>query len=124
MFIHLLFIYIFNLIYQLLIISDIQNFLSTKQELKRNNAIKYTFDRFNIYVPNWPSGGPLLIMNLGYLSKMNFTNNDISETQFKLAKLMLEMYEQLNITNDNFHQGTSSNVAVIDDDDIYVSLIT
>lgn len=77
-----------------------------------------------MFVPNWPSGGPLLLMNLKHLSELNFTNIDSSETQFKLAKLMLDMYEQLNITTDNFHQGTASNVAVIDNDDIYVSLIT
>lgn len=98
--------------------------MQTKHELQRNIAIKYSFDNFNVYVPSSPSGGPLLLMNLKHLSELNFTNLDPSETQFRLARLMLNMYEQLNITNDNFHQGTSSNVAVIDNDDIYVSLIT
>lgn len=91
----------------------------------QTQAIKSTFYHYNIYVPNIPSIGPVLLVNLQHIEQMNYTLSDIKKPEFvtMIADITEAVYESLNVSME-FHNGTSSNVAVIDMDEEYVSLIT
>lgn len=64
-------------------------------------------------------------MNLQDIKKYNFTQKDAIKPEFtyRIAETTQLIYEELNITK-KFHRGTSTNVAVIDLNDNYVSLVT
>lgn len=76
-------------------------------------------------MPNTPSIGPLLLVNLQDIKKYNFTEKDADKPEFvyRIAETTQIIYDELNVTR-KFHRGTSTNVAVIDLNDNYVSLVT
>lgn len=64
-------------------------------------------------------------MILQHIDHVNFTEADISKPEYvyRLGEIIQVAYAELNISS-KFHQGTSSNVAVIDMSDNYVSIVT
>lgn len=102
---------------------ELYSYIQQKQPIL-SQALKYTFNNYDIYVPNTPVGSSL-ISNLGEIEKFNFTKEDSIKPEYvyRLLETTYNTYTEQNIT-EHFHEGTSSNVAVIDLNDYYVSLIT
>lgn len=90
-----------------------------------SQAVKFTFNDYDVYIPNMPSIGPLLISNLKEIERYNFTKEDSAKPEYvyRLVATTQNTYAKQNIS-ERFHEGTSSNVAVIDLNDYYVSLVT
>ncbi|XP_044757715.1 scoloptoxin SSD14-like [Coccinella septempunctata] len=88
-------------------------------------AYKFTFNNYNIFVPNVPSIGPELAVVMKQIEKFKFTLEDTKKTRFfyKMAEIMQIVYRDFNIGL-KFHEGVSANVVAVDKDDNYVSLIT
>lgn len=86
---------------------------------------KSKFRNYNIYTPHVNSIGPFLTEALQINDKLNFTKEDISKPDFiyHIAEIARHFYEKTSV-NDVFHEGTISNVGVMDIDDTYVSLVT
>lgn len=84
-----------------------------------------TFNNFDIYAPNTPSVGPLFLTNMQQLEKFNFTKTDTLKNEYiyRVAQVTQKVYHYLNISG-TYHQGTSTNIAVMDLDDNYVSFTT
>lgn len=101
--------------------NELEEYISDKgfQILK---PIKTTFYNHNIYVPDNPTIGPFLLENLESIGNLNFSQNDVSKPEFvyHIAKLLQKLYSDAEI-DEKFHEGTSSNVASMDTDDLYVS---
>lgn len=76
-------------------------------------------------MPNYPTSGPLLSVILQHIDRINFTEKDVSKPEYvhRLGEVTQIAYAELNVSS-KFHQGTSSNVAVIDMSDNYVSVVT
>lgn len=88
-------------------------------------SLKLKFRNYNIYVPDHQTSGPVLLINLHHIEYMNFTLKDTIHPEYiyRLAEITKITYSDLAVPQ-NFYQGTSSNVAVMDLDDNYVSLVT
>lgn len=88
-------------------------------------ALKLTFMDYDVYVPNFPTAGPILSIQLQHIEAMNFSQDDTKKPiyMYRLGELTQAVYTELNISR-KFHQGTSSNVAVMDMNDNYVSVVT
>lgn len=91
----------------------------------QSQAIKTNFNGYNIYVPSSPSIGPALLVNLQHIAQMNYSLADLTKPLFftSLASVTEAVYKTLRLGK-TFHNGTSSNVAVIDTNEQYISLIT
>lgn len=61
--------------------------------------------------------GPLLSLILQYMEHNNVSHEQI----YYLPHIIQTVYEEYN-ASENFHEGTSSNIAVMDLDDNYISL--
>ncbi|GLV44185.1 uncharacterized protein CBL_12519 [Carabus blaptoides fortunei] len=105
--------------------NHLKEHLLSKTELEKTKSLKTTFHNYNIYVPDSPTTGPLLALNLQHVNNISFTDSDVPkpEYMYRLAELLQQLYADKDIV-DNFHEGTSSNVAAVDLDDVYVSLVT
>ncbi|XP_017786639.1 PREDICTED: gamma-glutamyltransferase 7-like [Nicrophorus vespilloides] len=104
---------------------DLISFITLENTPLKTVSLSGRFQDYNVYVPNSPSIGPDLLKILQMIDQHNFTTLDTvkPEYYYRLAEITKEIYTERNITT-NFHEGTSSNVAVIDKDDNYVSLVT
>lgn len=102
---------------------DLYDHIDKVGQLLHSQALKYTFSHYDIYVPNTPSIGPTFLTNLQQLEALNFSRNDSGKTVFtyRVAEITQNLYEGLNVSS-KFHQGVSTNVAVMDLDDTYVAL--
>lgn len=85
----------------------------------------FTFNKYNIFVPNVPSIGPELALVMQQIEKFKFSLEDTKKTRFfyTMAEKMRIIYADLNI-GAKFHEGVSANVAAVDKEDNYVSLIS
>lgn len=83
------------------------------------------FYDYIVYMPNILTAGPVLSSLLYNINNINITYNDSLKPEYvyRLAKEVQTVYKEYNVSN-NFHQGTSSNVAVMDLNDNYVSVVT
>lgn len=106
-------------------IADLQEHFGNKQFLQSLTAVKSTFYEHNIYVPNSPTIGPVLLQNLEKISNISFSENDLTKPEFvyHIAKLLKQLYADFEI-DEKYHEGTSSNVAAMDTNDLYVSSVT
>lgn len=88
-------------------------------------ALKLTFMDYDVYIPNFPTAGPILSILLQHIEALNFSQTDTNKPiyMYRLGELTQAVYTELNISK-KFHQGTSSNVAVMDMNDNYVSVVT
>lgn len=104
---------------------DLYTFVNPNNQPVFSQALRYTFNGFDIYVPGTPSTGPALLSNIRQLESFNFTQSDTLNTEYvyRLAEVTQNLYDDLNMTT-KFHEGTSTNVAVMDLDDNYVSFTT
>ncbi|XP_018572729.1 glutathione hydrolase 7-like [Anoplophora glabripennis] len=103
---------------------ELYTYIQQKQPVL-SQALKFTFSNYDIYIPNAPLIGPSLISNLKEIEKFNFTKVDSIKPEYvyRLVEMTQNTYAEQNI-KDRFHEGTSSNVAVVDLNDYYVSLVT
>lgn len=85
-------------------------------------AIKTNFNNYNIFTSNYPSMGPILSLILQYMQHSNITHSNKPENIYYIPHIIQTIYEDYNVS-EHFHQGTSSNIAVMDLADNYVSLI-
>lgn len=87
-----------------------------------SQAIQTTFKDYYVYAPKSQSIGPYLLVGLEYLSQLNVSRGVFRSPSFviNLAKTASDVYRSF---AGAFHNGTSTNIAVIDTDDQYVSLI-
>ncbi|KAK9751939.1 hypothetical protein QE152_g4621 [Popillia japonica] len=93
-------------------------------KIVRRVATKKLFRNYNIFYPKAHNIGELLYFNLEHIEKMKFTQKDINGIDYiyNLANTTLNIYNEYNYWSE-FHQGTASNIGVMDLDDLYVSLI-
>ncbi|KAJ8917180.1 hypothetical protein NQ315_012672 [Exocentrus adspersus] len=103
--------------------NELYTFIQRKQPVL-SQALKSSFNNYDVYVPNTPIG-PALVSNLKKMESFNFTEKDTAKPEYtyRLVEATQDTYAEYNIS-DRFHEGTSSNVAVIDMNDNYVSLVT
>lgn len=100
------------------------SYITITNEPSHFEAVKSTFSNYDVFVPNIPSAGPSLLANLERIEKLNYSNNiSAAEYVYRIAESTEQIYSELNITS-KFEEGTSSNIAVMDLHDNYVSLIT
>ncbi|XP_060527176.1 glutathione hydrolase 7-like isoform X2 [Cylas formicarius] len=102
------------------------NYIDSANEPVGSPAIKSTFYGYNIYVPGVETVGPALLDNLKEIEKYNFTDAagaPVPQRFHALVDATLGTYKKFNLST-SFHQGTGSNVAVMDSDENYVSLVT
>ncbi|KAJ8945822.1 hypothetical protein NQ314_009044 [Rhamnusium bicolor] len=104
---------------------ELYGYIKTMNQPIISQAIKSTFNSYDIYVPNTPSIGQLVIANLQKVEEFNFTKEDTNKPEYiyRLAETTQTIYGEQNISA-KYHEGTSSNIAVIDLYDNYVSLVT
>ncbi|KAL1506156.1 hypothetical protein ABEB36_005570 [Hypothenemus hampei] len=93
---------------------------STNQPIK-SQAVKSTFHKYNVYVPSLESIGPVLLVNLREIEEFNFTDVNVGTTK-GIIQTTLKTFDEFNVTA-KFHEGTSTNVAIIDLNENYVSLV-
>ncbi|XP_049820917.1 glutathione hydrolase 7 isoform X2 [Aethina tumida] len=104
--------------------SELSSYITITNEPSHFEAVKSTFSNYDVFVPNIPSAGPSLLANLERIEKLNYSNNiSAAEYVYRIAESTEQIYSELNITS-KFEEGTSSNIAVMDLHDNYVSLIT
>lgn len=99
------------------------NHINKLSQPLHSKALKSNFSHYEIYVPNTPSIGPTFLTNLQQLEALNFSRNDSGKMEFtyRVAEITQTLYEKLNVSS-KFHQGVSTNVAIMDLDDTYVAL--
>ncbi|XP_044262092.1 glutathione hydrolase 7-like [Tribolium madens] len=104
---------------------ELYTFVKPENQPRYSPALKFTFNTYDIYVPDRPSIGPALLTYLKQLETFNFTKTDTTRTEYvyRLAELAQNLYNDLNLTS-KYHMGTSTNVAVMDLNDNYVSFTT
>ncbi|KAG5896486.1 hypothetical protein JTB14_005865 [Gonioctena quinquepunctata] len=92
-------------------------------ENKPNNleADQILFSNHHIYVPQGTTIGPLVGHTLGEIQNSTKRKSNKSEYIYNLAEISRNIQSLPGV---KFHEGTFSNVAVIDKDDNYVSLVT
>lgn len=103
---------------------DLYKEVKTIREIKKIESVKETFRNYNIYYPKSQNIGETLLSTFKLIENLDITKEDVNEVPyvFKLANVTQYAYNKFNHLN-QFHQGTISNVAVIDTNDVYVSLV-
>lgn len=88
-------------------------------------ALKASFLNYDIYLPSYPTAGPVLSLNLQHIQSLNFTRADSSKPEYiyRLGEITQVVYSELNISS-KFHVGTATNVAAMDMSDNYVAVVT
>lgn len=106
-------------------ISDLYKSIPEQNQPMESQSLGSTFKYYNIFVPGSSAIGVALLINLQHIDNINFTaeNTVNPEYIYRLAEITETTYNDLNITT-KFYHGTSSNVAVMDLNDLYVSLVT
>ncbi|CAH0552955.1 unnamed protein product [Brassicogethes aeneus] len=103
--------------------NELYSYITLTNKPNLAQSIKTVFNNYDIYVPGSSSIGPSLIKNLEKIENLEHSGVSSAEYIYRVADITENSYNDLNITT-NFHLGTSSNVAVMDLDENYVSLIT
>lgn len=85
---------------------------------KVSEAVKTTFNNYNIFVPNIPQTSNILFENLFKIEAIRFNQTDVGSASY-ISRIAQEIERDYN----ELHEGTSSNVAVMDLNDLYVSFI-
>lgn len=87
-------------------------------------ALRLTFNNYNIYVPGKPSVGPVLLENLKIMEEMGLSGSNFSKSEapYEIARITNALYRNLDL-DEQFHNGTSTNIGVIDLNENYVSLV-
>lgn len=85
-------------------------------------AVKTNFHNYNVFTSNHPSMGPLLSLILQYIDHSNMTHTENHEQIYYIPHIIQTIYGEYNVS-EIFHEGTSTNIAVMDLEDNYVSLI-
>lgn len=80
--------------------------------------MKTTFNNYNIFVPNVPQTSNILFENLLKIEAIRFNQSDIGSASY-ISRIAQEIQTDFN----DLHEGTSSNIAVMDLNDLYVSFI-
>nr|CAH7713673.1 unnamed protein product [Callosobruchus chinensis] len=103
---------------------ELYSHLNAINQPSHSRALKGAFYGYNVFVPN-TSSGPLLLHNLQEIGLLNFTKEDVDRPGFvfNVARSTQTVYLEEKVSN-KFHEGTLSSVAVIDTDELYVSLVT
>lgn len=101
---------------------ELYGYIDTTNQPVQSIAIKSTFHNYDVFVPSLESIGPILLVNLREIEEYNFTQTD-SQSAKKIVDSTLKIYGEFNVST-KFHEGTSTNIAVMDMDDNYVSLVT
>ncbi|XP_066145346.1 glutathione hydrolase 7-like [Euwallacea fornicatus] len=101
---------------------ELYSYVDSTNHPVQSQAVKSTFHGYDVFVPSVESMGPVLLVNLREIEKYNFTEVNVDTTK-KIFETTLNIYQEFNI-GARFHEGTSTNVAVMDLDDNYVSLVT
>lgn len=104
---------------------DLSDYVVLDSTPIKSVAEMVSFHSYNVFVPSSPSVGPELMAILRYIEAYNFTHEDLlsPEYNYKLVQEIQSVYLDYNLTA-KFHEGTASNVAVIDNDETYVSIVT
>ncbi|CAG9772957.1 unnamed protein product [Ceutorhynchus assimilis] len=102
--------------------NELYSYIDSRNQPIETQAIQSTFHNYNVFVPSQDSIGPILLVNLREIEEYNFTQLNVAATK-KILETTLKIYQEFNVSS-KFHQGTSSNVAVMDLEDNYVSLVT
>ncbi|XP_023018202.2 glutathione hydrolase 7 isoform X2 [Leptinotarsa decemlineata] len=104
---------------------ELYNFLNEMNRPQITQANQVTFNKHYVFVPSSTSIGPLVGSALNKIAKLNFTKEESQQPEYlyHLADISKTMFIE-NQMDLKFHHGTFSNVAVIDKDDKYVSLVT
>ncbi|KRT83161.1 hypothetical protein AMK59_4588, partial [Oryctes borbonicus] len=92
--------------------------------IKNEETTKRLFKNYNIFYPKSQNIGEVLLSNLENVRKSNVTEEEIGNVDYiyNLANITRNTYDEYNVWS-QFHQGTVSNIAVIDLNDLYVSLV-
>lgn len=109
----------------MILISEFENLLESSNKPSKEYAINSSFANYNVYVPNSPTIGPVLLATLNNIKKFNFTKDDTTKPEYtyRLAEIILNTYAELNITK-RLYEVTASVVTVTDMQDNYVSIVT
>ncbi|KAJ8985692.1 hypothetical protein NQ317_014341 [Molorchus minor] len=104
---------------------ELYRFIQSTNQPILSQALKSTFNNNNIYLPNTPAIGRIVMTNLREIEGFNYTIADTAKAEYyyELARITQAVYQEQNVS-ELFHQGTLSNVGVMDLDDNYVSLVT
>ncbi|XP_050309798.1 glutathione hydrolase 7-like [Anthonomus grandis grandis] len=84
-------------------------------------AIKSSFHNYDVFVPASETIGSVLLVNLREIEEYNFTKVN-TEAVKRILDSTLKTYNEFKVTS-RFHEGTSTNIAVMDMEDNYVSLV-
>lgn len=89
-----------------------------------SESVGLTFYGYNIFVPYNSSLGTILLKNLQEIKVYNFTKNDILRPDYiyRIADITQKVVQEQNISAE-YHEGSFSNIAVMDTHDNYVSLV-
>ncbi|CAG9856985.1 unnamed protein product [Phyllotreta striolata] len=100
--------------------SELYSYLEKINETSLTTSVvrKIEFARYNVFAPH---EDVFIEEALREIGKTNYTERDVNSFDFisKTARLVESFHE-----NGTYHEGTISNVAVMDTDDVYVSLVT
>uniref|UniRef100_A0A6P7FM53 Glutathione hydrolase 5 proenzyme-like n=1 Tax=Diabrotica virgifera virgifera TaxID=50390 RepID=A0A6P7FM53_DIAVI len=106
---------------------ELHSLLRNFNETALTETVKVTkFKNFEIYVPqNDESVGQFLVDALNELEKMNLNDAVFADPSYAHELVdVIQYYQHENTTYNLFHEGTISDVAVMDAEDNYVSLVT
>ncbi|KAK5650465.1 hypothetical protein RI129_001494 [Pyrocoelia pectoralis] len=104
---------------------DLYKHVSNTNELLESLAAVSKFKNYNIFVPATSEIGSTLMSNLQQLDHFNFSASELLKPSYvsTIAQVTKNGYDNLN-TMGQYYEGTSSNVAVMDLNDFYVSIVT
>ncbi|XP_031335347.1 glutathione hydrolase 7-like isoform X2 [Photinus pyralis] len=104
---------------------DLYKYVSNINEPLQSSAVISKFKNYNIIMPGSSVIGTTLLLNLQQIDHLNFTTGDVAKPIYvsTMAQITKMAYAKLNAM-EKYYEGTSSNVAVMDLDDFYVSVVT
>lgn len=85
-------------------------------------SLNFTFDGYNVYAPS--KQGYVLASVLNRVQSLNFKAANVSTPEYlnEIANITKLEYDKFEIY-DTLHVGTSSNIAAMDTNDLYVSFV-
>lgn len=88
-------------------------------------AGKLKFMNYNVIMPNDSSLTPMMQRILQIIGQHNFTKDDTKKSDyiFRLIEVVQKVYQEQNSIM-TYYEGTFSDVAVMDTEDNYVSVVT
>ncbi|XP_048524156.1 glutathione hydrolase 7 [Dendroctonus ponderosae] len=101
---------------------ELYSYIDSSNHPVQSQAVSSSFYNYDVFVPSLDTIGPVLLVNLREIEEFNFTEVNTATTK-RMIETTLRAYEEFNVTA-RFHEGTSTNIAVMDLDDDYVSFVT